>query len=269
MKAASSWKRSIALSVLSLLGVSNHALGGVSLSVSPPLLELQLPPGIRKNTAVEVTNTGDTAVAVQCTVQDFTLSPQGEVLLAPRGSTPFSIASSLSVKGNQSFLLEPGVTRRLTLQVKLPPGTQGGQYGVLVFEAFPMNAGSVAVGIRTGVLLFLVPSLRNPPQVSVALGEKEGRLALTVWNEGNTHVRLWGEVIVRTKEGKILCRFVVPEERTLLLLPQGMREVVLPRHDLGTLPPGEYSVEVKVFPAQERRTYPLAAVRIPVFLPLQ
>lgn len=257
------WKFSIALSVVFLFGLSGSALASVSLSVSPPFLEFRLTSGIRRSATVEVANTGDTAVTVQYTVQDFSLSPQGDVLLLPERSTTFSIAPFLALKGDRSFRLEPGERMRVTFQVRMPPGTREGRYGALVFEALPASVEGVAVGIRTGVLLFLVPPLKDPPRVSVTLKEKEGELTLTVRNMGGIHARLWGECMIRSEEGKILRRLVVPREGAFLLLPQGIREVPILWGDRASLPPGRYTVEVRVFSFQGHRTRPLATATLP------
>lgn len=263
------WKFSIVLSLLFLFGFFDGALAGVSLGVSPPFLEFRLASGVRRSATVEVANTGDTAVTVQYAVQDVFLSPQGDVLLLPGGSTAFSLVPFLTLKGERSFRLEPGKRIRVTFEVKMPPGAREGRYGALVFEAFPVHLEDVTVGIRTGTLLFLVPPLGDLSRVSVDLEEKEGELTLTLRNRGSIHVRLRGECVIRSEEGKILRRLVIPREGAFLLLPQGVREVPIPWDDLEPLPPGAYTAEVRVFSSQGRRTRPLATTTLPFSFPKQ
>lgn len=256
MRVAFSWKSSIVLEIflLSVLVLSGRALGGISLDVTPPFLELAVSSGIRRTVTVEVTNTGDEEVAVRCFLADVSLSPEGNVVLLPVESTPFSLAPCATLPKETSFSLEPRERKAIPVRIRFPREVQGGRYGVVVFEAVPENPEGYALGVRTGVLLFLVLRAPRKQRVTLDVGEKEGKLFITLRNEGDTHVRLRGELLVRSREGKILRRLVFPEGNPLLLLPQGVREYVVENWQA----PGASEVTVQVFTAEKSGARPLA-----------
>lgn len=255
MKAVFSWKSSIVLEVcLVLFVLSGSASGGISLDVTPPFLELVVSPGIRRTLTIEVTNTGDEGVAVRCFLADVSLSPEGNVVLLPEGGTPFSLAPCVTLPKEAMFSLEPQKRKVVPVQVRFLREIQGGRYGVVVFEAVPQNPKGYVLGVRTGVLLFLVPRAPQKQRVALDAGEKEGKLFIVLRNEGDTHVRVRGELLVRSREGKILRRLAFPEGNPLLLLPQGIREYVVDTWWV----PGAWEVTVQVFNAEKPGARPLA-----------
>ena len=55
------------------------------------------------------------------------------------------------------LLYTSGEIKRVLFQLRVPRGERGGRYGVIVFEALPFTIpqGKVALGIRSGTLVFL------------------------------------------------------------------------------------------------------------------
>lgn len=255
MRAAFSWKSSIVLEIFLLFSaLSGKALGSISLEVTPPFLELTVASGIRRTLTIEVANTGDERVTVQCFLADISLSPEGNVILLPEESTPFSLAPCVTLPKEVSFSLEPRKRRVVSVQVRFPREVQGGRYGVVVFEVVPQNPKGYALGVRTGVLLFLVPRAPREQRITLDLEEQEGKLLVVLRNEGDTHVHVRGELLVRSREGKILKRLVFPEGNPLLLLPQGVREYVVEDWQV----PEAAEVTVRIFDAKKQDARPLA-----------
>lgn len=268
MPGPSLWKCFIVLEVTFFLLLPGYALGSIALGVSPPFLEVQMGSGVNRRVAIEVTNAAGVAVTVRCFLADLTLSPQGEVLLLPEGSSPLSLSPCVVLQDARVFTLEPGERRKVFLRLKIPPDVREGRYGAVVFETVPEGSGEVAVSIRTGALLFLLPRIRKTERISVTVKrDDEGSLWLSLENAGNVHVRVRGEVLVRTREGKLLHRAVFPQnEKNLLILPGGVREITV-EWEKRPFPPGEYEVEVRVFGEDRRRLRPLGALRVFLALP--
>lgn len=270
MRAPSLWKSSIVLKAgffLLFVLAGRSVFGSVSLGVSPPFLEVQLAFGVSRNSSAEVTNTGDEDISVRCFLADLSLSPQGDVLLVPLGSTSLSLLPCIILRDEGVFTLRPKEVKQVIFRLKIPPEVQGGRYGAIVFEALPVVQRDITIGVRTGVLLFLVPRTRREVRVSVDVQEEGEKLLLSVQNGGNVHVRVRGESLVRTKEGRLLRRIPFPEEGSFLLLPQGVRELEVAWQSGKAFPPGEYRVEVRVFEEDRRRVHPLDSEEILVSLP--
>lgn len=113
------------------------------------------------------------------------------------------------------------------------------------------------LGVRTGTLFLLAPATPERRKVALHIGEREGRISVVLQNEGKTHVRVLGELIVRSREGKILQRVLFPKGDPFLLLPQGVREYILNEQV-----PEECKIEVRVFEKSKRGLRPLAASEI-------
>jgi len=97
------YKHLIPWMILALLAGEGIALAKLSLSVSPPLLELSLAPGGVKRFSITVTNEGDEDARVTMRPATFGLSPEGEVVFLEE--SPYSLLPWMGTKEKDAFIL--------------------------------------------------------------------------------------------------------------------------------------------------------------------
>jgi len=231
-------------------------LGGIaspqlSFYVSPPLLEIEQIGGGTRNFTIEISNTGQEKIQVKTSFSDLSLSYEGKVeLINPVGTTPYSIASWITTKSEEILTLEPGAIKKLIFQLRVPRGERGGRYGVIVFEALPFTIphGQVALGIRSGTLVFLTIPRTEEIKGSVEdVSSIDGKDFKVIFqNTGNIHYETEGTLIIKKEDGKVLSRIRFPEDKLTLLLPQGKREFTIPWDKKDPLPDGKYILEARM-----------------------
>ena len=231
-------------------------LGGVaspqmSFYVSPPLLEIEQIAGGTRNFTIEISNTGQEKIQVKTRFSDLSFSSEGKIELIPEGTTPYSLTSWITTKIEEFIALNPGEIKKIPLQVRVPRGERGGRYGVIVFEALPftMPHGKVAMGIRSGTLVFLtIPrteEIKGTIEEISSIDSKEFKVVFR--NTGNIHYETEGSLIIKSEDGKVLSRIRFPEDKPALLLPQGKREFLIPWDKRGDLlPDGKYIIEARM-----------------------
>jgi hypothetical protein len=223
----------------------------MSFYVSPPLLEFDLIGGGVRNFTVEISNTGEEKIQVKTSFSDLLMSPEGRVELAPVGSTTYSISSWISKKDAELSFLEPGEIKKIPFELRVPRGEKGGRYGVAVFEALPFNIpqGKVALGIRSGTLIFLtIPRTGEMKgKIEDILSENGETFKVIFQNTGNIHIQTEGNLIVKSEQGRVLHRIRFPKEKSSMILPQGKREFIIEWDKKNPLPMGNYLLEVQMF----------------------
>ncbi len=222
----------------------------LSVTVSPLLVELDLPPGAVRTTTVEVRNTGEWEANITVNLSDFHLASDGTVELSSReeSETPFAW---LNIRGDTTFRLRPDEVRRIPLEVRPPRGTRGGLYAAVVFEVtpHPLPARGQVIGIRSGTLVFL--SIMRTSEMRGAVGEvnleADGPAVEALFeNAGNVHWSGEGRVVITNQEGRVIERLTL-ESGTGLVLPGGKRIFTGVGTRNLTLEPGIYEVDVRLY----------------------
>lgn len=232
-------------------------MGGVaspqlSFYVSPPLLEIDQVGGGVKNFTVEISNTGQEKILVKTSYSDILLSSDGKVeLIRPLGTTPHTLASWIITKQDETTSLESGEIKRVLFQLRVPRGERGGRYGVIVFEALPFTIpqGKVALGIRSGTLVFLtIPRTEEiKGTIDDVISSTDGKeFKVTFKNTGNIHYETEGSLIIKSNDGKVLHRIRFPEDKPSLILPQGKREFTILWDKKDPLLDGKYILEIRM-----------------------
>lgn len=207
-----------------------RAAEDVTLSVSPPTLELSANPGETLRNQIRVENLSDDPVTVLTDARNFTaLGEEGQAALTSENTT-FSLASWMRVspataeipaKGSQTFQLT------ITVPTNAEPG---GHFGSMVFKTQPQavrGGTGVAVGQEIGSLMFLRvagPINEQAKIESFVVGKDEvksqaagGSTELTpalfilggpikfdtrIKNEGNVHVKPTGSITIADMFGR-------------------------------------------------------------------
>jgi len=234
----------ICLLLLFLFG-GEGAFSQIALNVSPPVLEVEVTGGGVRNFQIELINGGEEEIMVTLDLADFVLSPEGNTELKGKGETSFSLSEWIRVKQDKQTILKSGEKKKIGFELRVPRGERGARYGAVVFEALPRRIpqGKIALGIRTGSLIFLtIPRTEKIGGKVKEISIEKGKV--TFQNTGNTHLEVEGSLLVKNSEGKIINRLRFPENPSLVL-PQGERYFSIP-WDKESLLPGIYLLEVRM-----------------------
>ena len=222
----------------------------MSFYVSPPIIEIQQIGGGTRNFTIEISNTGQEKIQVKTSFSDISFDSEGKVELIPQGTTPYSLTSWITTKIEEFTALDPGEIKKITLQLRVLRGERGGRYGVIVFEALPFNLpqGKVAMGIRSGTLVFLtIPRTEEINGIIEEISSIDGKKFKVIFqNTGNIHYETEGSLIIKSEDERVLHRIRFPENKPSLILPQGKREFIIPWDKREPLPEGNYIIETRM-----------------------
>jgi hypothetical protein len=234
-----------------LIFLGGNASSQMSFYVSPPLLEIDQVGGGVRNFIIEIANTGQEKILVKTSFSDLSFNSEGKVELIREGATSYSLTSWITTKIEEFTVLNPGEVKKIPLQLRVPRGEKGGRYGIIVFEALPFNIphGKVAMGIRSGTLVFLtIPRTEEiKGTIDGVISSTDGKEFKVVFrNNGNIHYETEGSLIIKSEDGKVLHRIRFPEDKPYLILPQGKREFIFPWDKREPLTEGNYILETRM-----------------------
>jgi hypothetical protein len=194
--------------------------------LSPILLELDLAPGAKKTFQVFLSNENPTeAVSIRAYPGEMIQEKAGTYAIYEEGKPEFSCSDWITIK-EPNLTMAPGSTVVVNAEIKAPRDVYGGRYAALIFEVIPKEAAAderrvasvsysfkmptfIEVTIRRfgGVVKKLeIVDFKAEPITNPAMLRKVGKNSMafsaTVKNEGNTHVKAKGTLLLKTKEGK-------------------------------------------------------------------
>jgi hypothetical protein len=247
-------RTALAVAVLAVLGAVGETWAALSVSVTPPMLELSVPPGGKKTYTLQVGNLGDMAIRVTPRVMDLALNPTGAALPSEPGSSARSCAQWVALD-LRSFSLDPGESREREIVLSIPRGVSGGYYCVVIFEAVPAARNTVesqlSIATRTGTIIMeTVPRsyLREGDIVESRVSKRaDGEMEIVAYftNTGNVHVQVRPSCVIRSREGRVVDR-VKMEAGTGTVLPEGTRRMAGIWSNKRKMVQGDYTAEIAV-----------------------
>jgi hypothetical protein len=244
---------SISIAIIVLLLVAGLASAG--LAVGGAILEKDIAPGEHLTHVIQVsTRASDLPMDIKVEVMGYGQSLDGTniELNSSQDNGPYSAKSFLKVS-LESFHLEPGEVKQVTLEGDIPSDAKsGGRYALVNIHSLRMGNGTIGVILAVDVPIRLtingsgtldkgeIESLRLETPVS----SKHLNLSLILNNTGNHHYRPQLEAIVKDKDGNL-----VANASTLLgypLLPTYPRLFKLDIKPESNLKPGKYYVDATV-----------------------
>ena len=108
-----------------------------SLSVSPYLLEFEVPGGGVRTFTITLYNQGDEAAEVRTYTRSLNLSCTGEPQPGESEEGVFSCAPWISLRPTH-FSIQPNGKKKVAGILKVPRGQRGGRYASILFETFPV-----------------------------------------------------------------------------------------------------------------------------------
>ena len=191
------------------MGVPQRAVAGPGVQVSPVLISAEIKKNKQYLPPITVKNNGDETIIVR-----MKFAPLGHELSgAPTVPKRYKYRGDglLRVKPN-NFKLRPGQSRKVRVQVRVPPKRTGGAYAEMYVQGSPTtkSKGTVVVKTQVGVIFTLaMPGSRQKRMQSRAVFATQEKangpvsLFAGLKNIGNTHSKVTGTVSV-SKKGKVV-----------------------------------------------------------------
>lgn len=223
--------------LLLLLPLSVDA-GMMNFTVSPAIVKFETVQGSTKAFDLSFFNQGREPLAVMVEVMDFTLDPHGVPALSSASREPHQWARSVELSQDQ-FRVNAGESEQIHVTLKTPRGKPGGGYFAVLFHATEVGKRKRGRGgLNTMRIGGQLPTLfiGEISRTGVRKGEVSSaqlnkgpygnrhpmKFRYLLENRGTTHMNVSGDILIRTREGKVVDRIRL-EGGSGLILPGGGR----------------------------------------------
>ncbi|AEH50597.1 COG1470 family protein [Pseudothermotoga thermarum] len=208
-------------------------------------------------------------IDVEVSVQDVIQSTYGSYQIAPAGSTSYSAAKWIKVEPNK-LRIPPSSTRKITVEVSIPRGVQGGRYASIVLTLLPpyqegttsqedatrfayqfkyqipsfleLTIEGIRKKLEAHVINFEVAKIADIPEFHAykeVVGTNATLYMVSVLNNGNIYVNVSGEINIKSQTGRVVAKYPIA---TGTVLPG--TTVKLPTITGRQLQPGNYNVRI-------------------------
>lgn len=241
----------------------------VSVGVAPPIVELAVPAAGVHVVDLNVFNHGDSPLTVRGYVTDLELSGDGTPIPLEIGDGDWSCADWIRLD-KREFELQAGEEKVVHATLRVPRGSTGGRYAVILFEGTPVldnpRPWDVVLTTRVGcIVMETIPRtlVREGEILKMEVSKSEGGVVFTVHfsNTGNVHVKANGSVVITDSEGRIVDR-VPLDVVTGTVLPGGIREFEGTWSNPQKMKTGEYTAEVRITYGGHRRALRMVTFRL-------
>src|SRR4030042_641160 len=131
---------------------------GVSIMVSPTMIDLTLNTEDTSTQEISIRNTGDEPTRIRVYAMDFSIDRENNYIFSDPGHQSYSCASWLGIE-ESDFGLGPAETKHVEVTISVPQEVEpGGHYAALFFETIPIETQpgvSVAIAGRIPSLFYL------------------------------------------------------------------------------------------------------------------
>ena len=222
----------------------------VSISVAPVRVEHLVKQGERGTDTISVTNDGTVPTRLRVSIEDWTLTRDGNPMFMKVGKNPYSCADWIRINP-VDFRVDPGQTREVRYTVAVPEGVEEGGYRVaIIFETVPdVTPGEKAKRVylkgRIATIVYEVVGKPVPQGHANSLKadlKKEGMdFILVLQNTGKVHFRTNGSITVRDSNGSTAFEVSMPD---VPVLPGSEREIKINHNK--AVPRGKYTATAVV-----------------------
>ena len=235
------------------------------LTVTPDLLQTQLPGGAFRTFVLSLTNRESVPVKIRAFLKNMVSAPDGTLMELDNEDWQWSAIPWLRLEENE-LILEPGKKRNYRVTVAVPKDASGGsRFALLVFEAQRLDGAKQAAVTTVSTPIFL--SMTGKTELKAGLDQVKavpdpGGVWLfggTLTNQGNTNLTFSGKINLYRKAKKPkavngltylgedkweLVEAICLADTSGWLLPGCSRLLIVPYDK--KLPFGEYLVEMVV-----------------------
>lgn len=237
-------------------GAAFFALAALSLKaqiffgITPIRVELKAKPGSQITDLFYVRNNSSEPVRIRVYVENWQLREDGTPLFIGQQPTNYSCRDWIKVNP-PDFRLKPGEIRTVRFTVSVPAEAEpAGYHAAVSFENVAETASETKqsrvgfIGKIAAAVYVVVGKVEPQGSIEDIIWETKGEtqmIKLKISNQGKTHFRLKGEVILRTLDGKKVTTLLIPDEP---VLPESERFVSIELKE--KLETGNYKAEVKL-----------------------
>jgi len=192
----------------------------VSFSVSPIRVEHLVKQGEKGTDVISVTNDGTAPTRMKVSIEDWTLTKDGNPIFIKVENNPYSCAEWIRMNP-VDFRINPGQTREVRYTITVPQEIEDGGYrAAIIFETVPdVTPGEKMkrVFLKGRIVTILYEMVGKPIPQGHANGlkaklKKEGiDFILALQNTGKVHFRTKGSVAVNDSEGKKAFEVEIPD----------------------------------------------------------
>jgi hypothetical protein len=199
-------RRSLWMGVAGTVGLwAGAASPGHALVVNPARTEVRLTPGTSAQVTLTVTNDDKVAVQVDVSKKDWFIPDVNKVWIVKR---------CLEVRVRAKFVLEPGASRPVEVELFCPQELDGEVVGMVSFLYRGEQASMVTPMIS--VSMYVIAEGREKlagelQDIQVRRYRDQTSLNVTLKATGNVHVRPSGRLLIIDKKGKEVAAVPVPE----------------------------------------------------------
>jgi len=183
-----------------------------ALNVAPGRIETALKAGEERTYEFLVTNTREEPLIVKVSVRDWSITPEGKVLIEEKEKIPDWIRMDV-----KELKIEPNVSKKLSFEIALPEKAEGEFRTMFYFQESPEETGQVGLAtvIRIGSPVYVAVKgtekirgkitnfeiLQSTPPAK-GNGNIPIKITATFHNYGNVHLRPEITMSIKTKKGK-------------------------------------------------------------------
>lgn len=211
-------------------------------SVSPLLLNFQVPPGEESTQWVDVTNAGKKQLSVELYAKDFSMNTLGRESELEPGSHERGCAQWLQLAPSRPITLQPGETKKVRVSLRAPKDSDGLYYSKLYVSetSEPESMTGQQGGVRMTVFMKQRWEVRVHQEVPNTL-KREGvltdmqiervdesqalRVKIAFDNRGNSLLRCEGRIEIRDNDGNTISTLPLGSEGIFHLYPEMTRWV--------------------------------------------
>ena len=251
--------RTLALFAFTVFTGLSSGYAEISFSVSPPIMELNVPGGGVKVMKLLVYNQGEMPIHVSGSVADMEIEPDGNTALLSAGASPWSCADWITLD-NDELDIDAGEKKTVIARLSVPRGKRGGRYAAIIFQATgsqKKDAGAIVIGARLGTLILeTIPhTLKKGGEIVRIETRMEGdfqpgeKVPITIValfrNTGNVHIKAQGSVVIKDSNNRIVDRLPLIAG-TGTVLPDGIREFKGTWSNKSKMAEGEFTAEARI-----------------------
>lgn len=190
------------------------------IGISPPRIELVGTVGERLiGTAIVLTG-ADREQIIAVEVGDWTMDPFGDLVFLPTGAARDGAATWIEPEA-ESFVLDGRGSREVRFAVTIPAGAEGTHHAMVYFTVLPAADSAQGVGVVTttrvalAVYVTVAGTERGGAELVDLFQADDRTIVAVIVNDGNTVMRLAGELQLRDEAGTVRHRFDVPDTPVL------------------------------------------------------
>ena len=202
--------------------VEIRQIDAASITVSPSKIEITV---TEKNHSVPITikNGGDESLYIRVRVGAATQGLDGGVVYLSSMDGPWCGAKLINLDPTE-FILDPGESKKVTADFKIPEDRIGGAYAAIFFNARPVakKEANISSALEIAVITMMTfpgPVIKRGEVAGVELGQaKPGekiKILTLFHNSGNIHFRASGTVTIQNQDGEEIAQVPIELANTL------------------------------------------------------